>query len=90
VTGEIVSCPHCRTQLEVAGRLRGALLNCTKCGRVVEVPGLRDPLWLLLRLAALALGLSLVWLLEPHWGPWGAAAAGAGTVALLWLLSRAL
>jgi hypothetical protein len=90
VADEVVACPHCRAVLEVAGRMRGALVNCAQCGRVVEVPGLRDPLWLLARIGALAAAGVAVWAVAEVSTPWLGALAGEALLALAWLVSRAL
>ena len=87
---EIATCPHCRTPAEVPDRFAGGIVNCKKCGRALDVPGLRDPLWWLLRagfvVAAVGAG---VFLAQQH-GPAAGVITGTGLLAGAWLLSRAL
>ncbi len=90
MAGDVVTCPHCRTPMEVAGRMRGAIVNCGRCGRAVDVPGLRDPAWLLLRVLAVAAAGLVAWAVGRATSPWVGAAAGGVLLALAWLVSRAL
>ena len=86
---DAVTCGGCRHAFEPAPEQLGGLVKCPSCGRVVDVPGLHDPLWWLLRAGAVLVASALcVWF---GWEePWRGAAAGAIAVAALWLLSRAL
>ena len=75
---------------EVADDLVGGFANCARCGRAVEVPGLRDPFWRVLQVAALvavAAGTALAWNAA---GPAAGLAVGATLALVAWLVSRAL
>lgn len=80
----------CGREFEVADGLAGGITNCPRCGKAVEVPGLRDPAWRILQgvaaigWAAVTAGAYLVW------GIAGAVATAVAGAALLWLVSRAL
>jgi hypothetical protein len=68
----------------------GGVVNCPSCGKAAPVPGLRDPLWTGVKVAA-ALGWALATAFA--WERHGALAALACALllgAVLWLLSRAL
>lgn len=84
MAGEVVVCPHCRTPAEVPARLRGALVNCSKCGRVVDVPGLRDPAWVAVRIGIAALVAGSIWLGSELHSIWLGFAAGALVAFLAW------
>jgi hypothetical protein len=90
MAGEVVVCPHCRTPAEVPSRLRGALINCRKCGRVVDVPGMRDPLWVLVRIGLVALVIASVWLGTELGSLWLGLAAGAVVAFFAWLACHQL
>ena len=68
----------------------GGIVNCPRCGKAAPVPGLRDPLWATLRVAA-----ALAWaggtavVLVRH-GLLAGFLCALLLGALLWLLSRAL
>lgn len=87
---EPVVCGHCRSSFEPPPQFTGGLVNCTRCGRAVEVPGLRDPLWFLLRIGAGALVVGVVWLVGERSDPLLGIAAGIALLAGLWLLARSL
>jgi hypothetical protein len=87
---EIATCPHCRTPTEVADHFAGGLVNCKKCGRAIEVPGLRDPLWWLLRAGVVVAALVIGGLIAQRHGPATGAITSVGLLAGSWLVSRAL
>jgi hypothetical protein len=90
VAGDLVTCPNCRASTEVATGFRGGLINCQRCGKVIEVAGLRDPLWWLLRTGAtLAIGAATVLAVE-HFGIARGMLSGAALATIAWLLSRGL
>lgn len=83
-------CGHCRRLFEVDAKFTGGLVPCPGCGKVVEVPGTRDPLWSALKVVGLAAAIAAgayVWDLQ---GP----AYGIGTSIMvlvgLWASSRCL
>ena len=86
---DAVTCGACRHAFEPTAEQLGGLVKCPSCGRVVDVPGLHDPLWWLLRLGALLAASTLcVWF---GWhDPWRGVVAGALALASLWLLGRGL
>ena len=49
-----VWCEHCGTRADVSSSLAGAIINCSSCGRAIEVPGTRDTLWTLVKIAGVA------------------------------------
>lgn len=85
-----VRCPHCHGAFQPAAELAGGIANCPRCGKAVEVPGLRDPIWRLLQIGALVLVVGLGMLVGEQRGVLLGAATALGTAALLWLLSRCL
>lgn len=90
MAGEVVQCPHCRAPAEVPAGFRGGLVNCARCGKVVEVGGLRDPLWLLLRVGAVVAVVALAALVGARWSPALGVLVGALAALASWGLSRAL
>lgn len=86
---DVATCGHCGASFEPAPAEAGALVNCPKCGRVVDVPGLRDPLWAAARLLVLAAAIGAGWLVGGG-DPWLGAGAAVAVLAAAWLLSRAL
>jgi hypothetical protein len=87
---EIATCPHCRTPAEVPDRFAGGIVNCKKCGRAIEVPGLRDPLWWLLRAGVVVAAIAIGVLIAQRHGPATGALTGIGLLAGSWLVSRVL
>ncbi len=85
---EPANCPHCGDSFEPRKNQVGGLVNCPRCGRVVQVPGLRDPLWLLLRVGVVAAAVAVGWFVGKDQPPLGIA-AGAAVLGGAWLLSRA-
>ena len=80
----------CGHEFEVKDELAGGIANCPRCGKAVEVPGLRDPLWRLLQAAA-AIGWAMATAAAyVSWGITAALLTALCLAALLWLLSRAL
>jgi hypothetical protein len=80
----------CGHEFEAKDDLAGGIANCPRCGRAVEVPGLRDPFWRVLQgLAALLCAVATA-AAYFAWGLVGAVATAACVAALLWLVSRAL
>jgi hypothetical protein len=80
----------CGHEFEADDRLAGGITNCPRCGKAVEVPGLRDPLWRLLQGGATVMGALATAAAYVSWGAVGALATAACIAALLWLVSRAL
>lgn len=80
----------CGHEFEVKDDLAGGITNCPRCGKAVEVEGLRDPAWRLLQAVAAAGWAAATAAAYFAWGVAGAAAVAAGLAAVLWLLSRAL
>lgn len=86
----LANCTHCRHEFEVESRLQGALVPCPRCRKVVDVPGTRDPLWTVLKIAVVSAAVAIgCWIGAVHGAAYGVA-AGAGGAALAWLLGRAL
>jgi len=80
----------CGNEFEVVDDLAGGITNCPRCGKAVEVEGLRDPLWRLLQLAAAVGWASATAAAYVNWGVGGAAVTALCLGAVLWLVSRAL
>lgn len=80
----------CGHEFEVRDDLAGGITNCPRCGKAVEVEGLRDPAWRLLQVVAVAGWASATAAAYFAWGVAGAAAVAMGLAAVLWLVSRAL
>jgi len=80
----------CGNEFEVADDLLGGITNCPRCGKAVEVEGLRDPAWRLLQVAAAAGWASATAAAYFSWGAGGAALTALCVGAILWLVSRAL
>jgi hypothetical protein len=85
-----VVCVHCGRAFEPPAAARGGLANCPACGKAVDVPGLRDPMWRLLQTGGVLLALLAGWLAAGAFGPAAGVAIGVGALGLLWLSSRAL
>jgi len=86
---QAVTCA-CGHDFDAGDDLVGGITNCPHCGKAVEVPGLRDPFWRALQVAA-----ALAWVAAAvagylAWGALGGVATAACAAALLWLVSRAL
>jgi hypothetical protein len=84
-----VECP-CGHLFEARDDQAGGVVNCPSCGKAAPVPGLRDPLWTGVQVAA-ALGWAGA--TAATFAAHGLVAAFACAVllgALLWLLSRGL
>lgn len=86
----LAQCGRCRHAFEVPAAQVGALVPCPACGKVVDVGGLRDPLWLALRVFMLLLAVALGIAVGSWHGPGYGLLTGAAAVFALWLLSRAL
>lgn len=67
----------------------GGYVNCPKCGKAVEVPGLRDPLWRALQVGAVVVWVGAIYLAGAAYGAPAAILAGLVLGGLLWLVSRA-
>jgi hypothetical protein len=80
----------CGHEFEVADELAGGIANCPRCGKAVEVEGLKDPAWRLLQAVAAAGWASATAAAYFAWGALGAAATAVLLAAVLWLVSRAL
>jgi hypothetical protein len=87
---EVATCPHCQRVAEIPRRFRGGLVNCTGCGRAIEVPGSNDPLWVGLCVLIVLAALFVAWVASAHHGPWFGLGAGTAVLGGSWLLSRAL
>ena len=85
--GATCGCGH---EFEVADELAGGLANCPRCGKAVEVPGLRDPLWRLLQGGAAIGWAAATAAAYVSWGVAGAVATAVCLAALLWLVARVL
>ncbi|HEX5137507.1 MAG TPA: hypothetical protein VFY93_11075 [Planctomycetota bacterium] len=80
----------CGNEFEVEDDLAGGITNCTRCGKAVEVGGLKDPAWRLLQAAAAAGWACATAAAYFRWGLGGAALTALCLAAILWLVSRAL
>ncbi len=83
-----VRCSSCANFFVVGPSRAGGLINCPKCGRATEVPGLRDPLWRLIQLAILGLAFvagAVCWMAM---GPFAGLAATVFALGLAWGLTR--
>jgi hypothetical protein len=80
----------CGHEFDVAEDLAGGVTNCPRCGKAVEVQGLRDPAWRLLQAGAAAVWACGTAAAYFAWGALGAVATALALAAVLWLLSRAL
>lgn len=83
-------CEHCGEMFEPDARLAGAIASCPRCGKAVEIPGLRDPLWFLIRGLAVAAAIGIGVVVGMTAGPIVGFGAGAAALMAAWLLSRAL
>ncbi len=80
----------CGRSFEVPDSLAGGIANCPGCGRAADVPGLRDPFWRALLVAAV-----LVWaggsaMAAVVWGPAAGVLVAIGLAVLFWLISLGL
>lgn len=83
-----VTCPHCRHAFEPRADQLGGLIACPTCGRVVDVPGLNDPLWRLLQAGALVVAIVLgLWFGRDE--AWHGALAAGLVLAAAWLVRLA-
>lgn len=80
-----VTCPHCKHAFEPGTEQLGGLIACPTCGRVVDVPGLHDPLWQLGRIGVVVFAVALGLWFGRH-EPWHGAAATGAVLAIAWLL----
>lgn len=85
----VARCEHCQRSFEVDDKFTGGLVPCPGCGKVVEAGGLRDPMWLLLRIGAVALAVGVGVLVSLGQPPWFVVTAVAAVLLVLWSLSRA-
>lgn len=86
---EPITCPHCKHSFEPSRDQIGGLVKCPHCQRVVDVPGLNDPLWWLLRVGILIAAIGAgAWFGRVD--PWHGVLAGAVVLGGAWLVSRAL
>ena len=84
------ACEHCGEIFFAADNLAGGITNCPRCGRAVDVPGLRDAWWRALQALA-AIGVVAVAAIAYVLGGLPAAVIAGGVAAgLCWLASRAL
>lgn len=82
-------CTGCRRLFEVDPKFTGGLVPCPGCGKATEVPGLRDPLWFLVRLGVV-LGSAATGVVVAHvHGTELGIGAGVLALATAWLVSRA-
>lgn len=86
----LARCGHCQHPFEVEAKFAGGLVPCPNCGKVVDVPGLRDPIWLAMRIggvvAAIALGVAMARVFGFYFG----VAIGLASLVGMWLVSRVL
>lgn len=87
---QLTDCAHCGHSFEADARLRGGLTACPRCGKATAVAGLRDPLWLLLRVGVVLLAALLGWSVAHELGTGFGVLVGVGALALAWLTSRLL
>lgn len=85
--GAACACGH---DFEVADDLVGGITNCPRCGKAVEVLGLRDPAWRVLQGAAAVAWAAATTGAYFAWGVAGAVATAACVAALFWVVSRGL
>jgi hypothetical protein len=67
----------------------GGYVNCPRCEKAVEVPGLRDPLWRLFQVSAVVVWGGAIYFAGATWGAPAAILVGLALALLLWLVSRA-
>lgn len=80
-----VTCLHCKHSFEPRTEQLGGLIACPTCGRVVDVPGLHDPLWQLGRIGIVVLAAALGLWFGRH-EPWHGAVAAGAVLVTAWLL----
>ncbi len=81
---------ECGQLNEVSEELGGGIVNCSGCGRAVTVPGLRDPLWRVMEVAAVVGWAAATAFTYATAGVVWAFVVAVGVALSLWLLSRAL
>lgn len=86
----LARCGHCQHPFEVEAKFTGGLVPCPNCGKVVDVPGLRDPIWLALRIGAVVAAVGVGVLVGSWRGVETGAVVTAGVLFVLWLASRVL
>ena len=85
---EPITCPHCKHSFEPSRDQLGGLVLCPHCRRGVDVPGLNDPLWWLLRVGILVAAIGAgAWFGRVE--PWRGALAFVVVLGGAWLVSRA-
>jgi hypothetical protein len=80
----------CGHEFDVDDDLAGGITNCPRCGKAVEVPGLRDAAWRVLQVATAAAGAAATAAAFLAWGAAGALATALCFAAAAWLVSRTL
>ena len=83
-------CPHCGNGFEAARSLAGGITNCPRCGKAVQVEGLRDWMWRILQAIAVFAVIGVTWLSYVAWGPGAAVVAFVVGILGTWLLSKAM
>lgn len=78
----------CGHEFEVADSLAGGIANCPRCGKAVEIPGLRDPAWRVLQAIAAVAGALATTAAYVSWGIAGAIASAVCFAAAAWVISR--
>jgi hypothetical protein len=68
----------------------GGIVNCPRCARAVEVPGLRDPFWRMIQAVGVVVWIAVIAAVYAWQGTAAALLAAIGGAFVLWLLSRAL
>lgn len=67
----------------------GGFANCPDCGRATPIEGLRDPIWRLWQVLALAGVAGVTYLVYSSAGIGAASVTGLSLIGLTWLISRA-
>jgi hypothetical protein len=80
----------CGAVFDVPDELVGGWTNCARCGKAVEVAGLRDPAWRALQVGAAAVVLVGAGATCAAAGPLAGVLVGAALGLLAWLVSRPL
>ena len=80
----------CGHFFQVEEAAAGGYVNCPRCEKAVQVPGLHDPLWRLIQAVAVVLWGGATYLAGATWGVQGALLVGLVLALVLWLVSRAL
>ena len=79
----------CGHFFQVGEAAAGGYVNCPRCEKAVQVPGLRDPLWRLIQVGAAVAWGGATYLAGATWGVQGALLVGLVLALVLWLVSRA-